>query len=115
MGDVIYLRYANRVCKDCGCTKALAASVARNDPMDIFTQVADCGRCGDRVEVARAPGLEDDGLVCDDCGQPDDTGLTPGTVRLPYNLGSGMVLLCTHCLARRDALAFAGAGDGAQA
>lgn len=118
MGEVIFLRGADRKCRDCGCTKAMTGAAAKRDPLTIFTPTEACGRCGDEVEVEHAPGMPEEGLVCDDCGQPDAGGLVSGTVMLPYNLGRGMVLLCGGCLARRDEIATSlclGKGDGAQA
>lgn len=106
MGDVIYLRGADRKCEDCGCTKAVKGAAAKHDVLSIFTATESCGRCGDEVEAERAPALSEEGLACDDCGQSEvDGGLTAGTVMLPHNLGRGMLLLCSRCLERRDSVA----------
>ena len=106
MSNVIYLRAADRSCKDCGCQKALKGAAAKHDVLTIFSETRSCERCGDEVEAERAPSLAEEGLACDDCGQPDNgDGLTAGTVMLPYNLGKGMVLLCDCCLQRRDSIA----------
>lgn len=113
MGEVIFLRSAERTCRDCGCTKAVKGAAAKRDVLSIFTATESCDRCGDEVEVERAPALSEKGLVCDDCGKPDESGLTAGTVMLPWNLGKGMVLLCDCCLQRRDSVAL-GLGLGAK-
>lgn len=118
MGEVIFLRGADRKCGDCGCMRAVTGAAAKHDPMTVFTPTEACDRCGDEVEVENAPGMSEEGMVCDDCGQPDEEGLTSGTVMLPYNLGRGAVLLCSGCLAHRDEIATGlglGNGDGAQA
>lgn len=103
MGKVIYLHGADRRCADCGSIRAVQGAAARHLALSVFTPTATCSRCGDAVEAAGEAASTQQ--VCDDCGQPDEEGLTSGTVALPYALGRCQVSLCGPCLERRDSLA----------
>lgn len=107
MQKVVYLPRANRVCSDCGCTKAVAAHVRHrltcSDPLMALAEVRPCGRCGDEIEVAPSPGARATpayDFFCEDCGAGEN--LTRAEIQLPDGLGVGYVRLCADCVARYD-------------
>lgn len=104
MGTVVYLPCADRMCGDCGCTKAVARGSERVDPLLGLQPVKVCGACGDRVEdIGPIRTLQQSAGVahCDECGAVRDD-LVACTIALPGSAGSGNIFLCNGCLSAYD-------------
>lgn len=103
MGTVVYLPNANRQCRDCDCTKAVATRAEYLDARAALTPTATCGECGDRIEKPTTFQAGFEGVQhghCDDCGRTDE--LVTCEMTLPGTLGTGKLLLCHACVALFD-------------
>ncbi len=100
MSNVLYLPQANRLCPDCGCTKAVSDAAAWRDAVLWLMPVETCLCCGDRVEADAlyASDAPESGVLgpCEICGDQD---LLVGCLfDQPDGKRDTRLLLCADCV-----------------